>query len=107
CEVTQGGQSMIDEVDIQQATLGSARAQFALVTQEALLFSTSVLENIRIARPDASNEEVIAAAKVAQADEFIAPLPRGYLTGVGERGVVLTGGREHAPRPGRGVVGTA
>ncbi|HKD40121.1 MAG TPA: ABC transporter ATP-binding protein [Myxococcaceae bacterium] len=103
----QRGHILIDEFDIQQATLDSARAQFALVTQEALLFSTSVLENIRIARPDASNEEVIAAAKVAQADEFIAPLPRGYLTGVGERGVVLSGGQKQRLCLARAILANA
>ncbi len=90
----QRGRILIDGVDVDSATVDSVRAQFALVTQDALLFSTSVMENIRIARPEASEQDVVAAAKVAQADEFIQSLPNGYQTQVGERGAILSGGQK-------------
>jgi len=90
----QRGRILIDGADVDSATVDSVRAQFALVTQDALLFSTSVLENIRIARPEASEEDIVAAAKVAQADEFIRSLPNGYQTLIGERGAILSGGQK-------------
>jgi subfamily B ATP-binding cassette protein MsbA len=90
----QRGRILMDGVDVDGVAADSVRAQFALVTQEPLLFSTSVLDNIRIARPDATMEEVVAAARVAQADGFIRALPRAYQTPVGERGVVLSGGQK-------------
>jgi ATP-binding cassette subfamily B protein len=68
------------------------RHQFAIVLQEPVLFSTSVAENISYARPDASHEEVVAAARAANAHEFIAALPDGYDTEVRERGMRLSGG---------------
>src|SRR5207244_2080050 len=66
--------------------------QFASVPQEPVLFSTTIAENIAYARPDASMQEVAAAAKAAYADEFIARLPQGFDTRVGERGMCLSGG---------------
>ncbi len=90
----QRGRILIDGVDIQQASEDSVRAQFALVTQEPLLFSASVLENIRVARPSASLEEAVEAARVAQADAFVQALPSGYHTLVGERGAILSGGQK-------------
>jgi len=93
-ERPQRGEILFDGVPADAYTAESARAQFALVTQDAQLFSASVLENIRVARPGAPMAEVEAAAKVAQADGFIAALPRGYDTPVGERGVVLSGGQK-------------
>ena len=90
----QRGRVSIDGVDVDVASEDSVRAQFALVTQEALLFSASVLENIRVARPGASLEEVAAAARVAQADGFIRALPQGYDTPIGERGAILSGGQK-------------
>jgi len=88
------GRILIDGVDMELASEDSVRAQFALVTQEALLFSASVLENLRVARPEASLEEVAAAARVAQADAFIRALPQGYDTPIGERGAILSGGQK-------------
>jgi len=93
-DVPQRGRILFDRVDIAGASAESVRAQFALVTQEPLLFSTTVLENIRVARPGATREEVVFAAKVAQADGFIRELPNGYDAQVGERGVVLSGGQK-------------
>ena len=88
------GRIWIDGEDVESFAPDSVRESFALVTQESLLFSTTVLENIRFARPDASPKEVEAAARIASAHEFIEALPRGYDTPVGERGVVLSGGQK-------------
>jgi len=87
------GSIRFDGVDLAEATLDSARKNFALVTQEALLFTESVLENIRVGRPSASLQAVKEAAKIADADDFIRALPRGYETRIGERGVTLSGGQ--------------
>jgi len=74
--------------------LTALRAQFALVPQQPVLFSASVWENLRYGSPDASEEEVIAAAKAAYADEFITQLPQGYHSFLGENGVKLSGGQK-------------
>jgi subfamily B ATP-binding cassette protein MsbA len=103
----QRGRILIDGVDVGSATVDSVRAQFALVTQDALLFSTSVLENIRIARPEASEKEVVAAARVARADEFIQSLPSGYQTLVGERGAILSGGQKQRLCLARAILANA
>ncbi len=71
----------------------SLRAAIAVVPQEISLFHRSVLENIRYARPEASDEDVLAAARAARCDEFIRALPQGYGTIVGERGTKLSGGQ--------------
>lgn len=89
----QHGQISIDGVDITTASRTSVRAQIATVFQDATLFSGTVRENITYARPDASDEQVIAAAKSANADEFISQLPNGYDTEIGERGIKLSGGQ--------------
>ena len=87
------GQVLVDGVDVRQVELVSLRKQIGIVLQTSLLFSTTVQENIAYGRYDASLEEVIAAAKAAQAHEFIQELPNGYDTIVGERGVTLSGGQ--------------
>ena len=87
------GKVLVDGYDVQQVDLVTLRRQIGIVLQTSLLFSTSVRENIAYGRPDASLEEIIAAAKAAQADEFIQNLPEGYDTVVGERGVTLSGGQ--------------
>ncbi|HKC72708.1 MAG TPA: ABC transporter ATP-binding protein, partial [Chloroflexota bacterium] len=87
------GSVAIDGHDVRTVTLASLRSQIGIVLQEALLFSGSVRENIAYGKPDASLEEVEAAARAAQADEFIRTLPQGYDTIVGERGVGLSGGQ--------------
>jgi ATP-binding cassette subfamily B protein len=74
-------------------SLFDLRQRIAIVPQEPVMFSTSALENIRYGRPQASDEEVKAAAQAAFADEFIARLPEGYDTFLGERGVRLSGGQ--------------
>lgn len=82
----------LDGVDLRDYRLADLRAQFAIVLQQPVLFSTSIAENISYARPDASADEIAAAAKAAGAHEFISRLPDGYETGVGERGLKLSGG---------------
>ncbi len=90
----QKGRITIDGIDIRQVTLRSLRKQIGIVPQETFLFSDTVRNNIAFGRPDASFEEVVEAAKAAQAHEFISKLPKGYETRVGERGIGLSGGEK-------------
>ena len=87
------GAIKIDGYDIRDVTINSLREQIGIVPQETLLFNTTVLENIRYGKLDATDEEVIAAAKAANADTFINELPNGYQTLIGERGLNLSGGQ--------------
>jgi len=87
------GAVKVDGIDVRDVELVSLRRQIGIVLQTSLLFSVSIRENIAYGRPDASLEEVIAAAKAAQAHEFIQQLSEGYDTVVGERGVTLSGGQ--------------
>ncbi len=87
------GRLTLDGVDIRRLRLMDLRRQIALVPQETLLFSGSIEENIRYGNPQASQAEVIEAAKAANAHEFISAFPQGYQTLVGERGVKLSGGQ--------------
>ncbi|MBL8547066.1 MAG: ABC transporter ATP-binding protein [Hyphomonadaceae bacterium] len=87
-----GGAIRIDGQDVRTVTQGSLRQSIALVPQDPALFHRSLRENIAYARPDATMEEIIDAAKRARAHEFIDKLPAGYETEVGERGVKLSGG---------------
>ncbi len=87
------GRVLIDGVDIHQVELTSLRRQIGIVLQTSLLFSESIRDNIAYGRPDASLDEIIAAAKAAQAHEFISAMPDGYDTEIGERGVTLSGGQ--------------
>lgn len=87
------GRVTIDGYDVRDATLESLRRQIGIVQQESLLFSATIWENIAFGRPDASLDEVTAAAKAANAHEFIMEFPDGYHTRVGERGVTLSGGQ--------------
>ena len=89
-----GGTVLIDGQDVRDVTIHSLRSQIGLVLQDNILFSDSVKENILMGKPGASDEEVIAAAKAANAHEFIMDLPDGYNTKVGERGVKLSGGQK-------------
>ncbi|WP_375512134.1 ABC transporter ATP-binding protein [uncultured Nostoc sp.] len=86
------GQILLDGVDLRDYKLADLRNQFAIVLQEPVLFSTSIAENIAYAKPDASDREIIAAAKAANAHDFISKLSQGYETQVGERGMCLSGG---------------
>jgi ATP-binding cassette subfamily B multidrug efflux pump len=87
------GSVRIDGIDVRDVALSSLRSQIGIVMQESVLFSGSVRENIAYGRPDAHLDDVIAAARAAQADEFVRSLPEGYDTRVGERGVKLSGGQ--------------
>ena len=86
------GEITLDDIDLRDYKLADLRNQFAVVHQETVLFSTTVAENIRFARPNATIDEVIAAATAAKAHDFITSLPNGYNTLVGERGMKLSGG---------------
>jgi ATP-binding cassette, subfamily B, bacterial len=87
-----GGRVLLDGVDVRDYRLVDLRNQFSIVLQDAVLFSTSIEENIRYGRPDASTDEIRAAALAANAHDFILDLPDGYDTLVGERGMRLSGG---------------
>ena len=87
-----GGAILIDGHDIRDATQASLRQQIAIVAQEPILFHRSLAENIAYARPGATRAEIIEAARLASAHDFIMALPKGYETMVGERGVKLSGG---------------
>jgi len=86
------GSIFLDGRDLRDYRLADLRNQFAIVLQDAVLFSTSIGENIAYSRPDASFEEIVAAARAANAHDFISGLPDGYDTRVGERGMRLSGG---------------
>jgi ATP-binding cassette subfamily B protein len=86
------GRILLDGVDLRDYKLADLRNQFAMVLQEPVLFSSSIAENIAYARPGAEFAEIVAAAKAANAHEFIIGLPKGYDTLVGERGMRLSGG---------------
>ncbi len=86
------GQILLDGVDLRDYKLADLRNQFAIVLQEPVLFSTSIADNIAYASPGASDHDIIAAAKAANAHDFIARLPQGYETQVGERGMRISGG---------------
>ncbi len=92
-DVTKGRIS-IDGHDIKAFDMGSLRRQIGMVQQDNILFSDTVKENILLGRPDATFEEVVEAAKLANAHDFIMDLPQGYDTEVGERGVKLSGGQK-------------
>jgi ABC-type multidrug transport system fused ATPase/permease subunit len=87
------GRILIDGVDIRDYTIEGIRRQIGFVLQDTALFRGTVSDNIAYGRPDATEEQIIAAAKLANADEFIARMPRGYDTSIGERGVMLSGGQ--------------
>jgi ABC-type multidrug transport system fused ATPase/permease subunit len=87
------GRVLIDGHDIRDYRLDSLRRQISFVLQETLLFRASVAENIAYGRPDATEDQIIRAARLARADEFIRKLPLGYQTMLGERGETLSGGQ--------------
>ena len=98
------GQILIDGRDIRDVTIASLREQIGIVPQETMLFSTTVRENIRYGRLDATDEEVEAAAKAANAEEFIRQLPEGYDTQIGERGLNLSGGQRQRMAIARAIL---
>lgn len=87
------GRVLVDGVDVREQALGDLRAQMAAVPQEVQLFSGTISENLRLAKPDASDEELVEAATAANAHDFIVGFPDGYESLVGERGVKLSGGQ--------------
>jgi len=92
-DVTEG-RILIDGVDIRDVTIESLRRQIGIVTQETFLFSASLRDNIAYGKPEATDEEIIEAAKAAHIHDFIMSLPDGYDTLIGERGVGLSGGQK-------------
>jgi len=91
---TSAGRVLIDGIDVRELDLGELRRSVSVIFQESFLFSATVAENIAYGRPTASAEEVQAAARAAQAHDFILGLEDGYETVVGERGVTLSGGQK-------------
>ncbi len=89
----QQGSISIDGIDIRSLRLNELRQNIGIVSQDVFLFAGNVLDNIRYGKPEASDEEVFEAAKLAQAHDFIEQLPQGYNTIIGERGVRLSGGQ--------------
>ena len=92
-EVTDGA-IYLDGTDIREIQLDALRNQIGIVQQDVYLFAGSILDNIRYGKPDATDEEVVRAAKNANAHEFIMSFPEGYHTDIGQRGVKLSGGQK-------------
>ena len=88
------GKILIDSFDISKVNLKSLRSQIGIVSQESILFNESVQSNISIVKPEATFEEILFAAKLAEADKFINQLPNGYGTIIGEKGSILSGGQK-------------
>jgi ATP-binding cassette subfamily B protein len=91
-DVTEG-RVTVDGVDVRDVTFGSLRRAIGVIAQDPFLFSATIRENIAFGRPEATEEDVVAAAQAAQAHEFVERLPQGYDTLVGERGITLSGGQ--------------
>ncbi|RYG26136.1 MAG: ATP-binding cassette domain-containing protein, partial [Chitinophagaceae bacterium] len=87
------GQVLIDGKNVKDYTMESLRSQMSFVTQEIILFNDTIFNNIALGRPDATEEEVMAAAKIANAHEFIMQTEDGYQTNIGDRGIRLSGGQ--------------
>jgi subfamily B ATP-binding cassette protein MsbA len=99
-----GGAVRVDGVDIRRFTTSSVRDQISLVPQDPVLFRATVAENIAYGRPGASRDEIVHAARLANAHEFIARMPRGYDTPIGERGDTLSGGQRQRIAIARAVI---
>jgi subfamily B ATP-binding cassette protein MsbA len=99
-----GGRILIDGVDVATFKLAALRTQVGFVLQETVLFRGTIRENIAYGRPGATIDEIVAAAKVANADEFISRMPHGYDTVVGERGDTLSGGQRQRIGIARAVI---
>ena len=98
------GAVLVDGADVREVDLGSLRSQIALVSDDAFLFSASLRENIAYARPDASDVDVVEAARRAGLDAFAESLPEGYDTQIGERGLSLSGGQRQRVAIARALV---
>jgi len=99
-----GGQIAIDGRDIRSYTLASLRSQVSFVLQDAVLFHATVAQNIAYGKPGATRDEIVRAAMLANADEFIRRMPRGYDTVVGERGDTLSGGQRQRIAIARAII---
>jgi ABC-type multidrug transport system fused ATPase/permease subunit len=101
------GRVLIDGVDLRDFTLQGLRGQIGFVLQDTVLFRGTVRDNIAYGRPSATDQEIVAAAKLANADEFIAKMPDGYHTMVGERGLTLSGGQRQRIGIARAIIRNA
>jgi len=99
-----GGEISIDGRDIRSYTLESLRRQVSFVLQDAVLFRTSVAQNIAYGKPEATRDEIVLAAKLANAHEFIRRMPNGYQTVIGERGETLSGGQRQRIAIARAII---
>ncbi|ODT60720.1 MULTISPECIES: ABC transporter transmembrane domain-containing protein [Paracoccus] len=100
----QSGQVTLDGIDLRDLARVDLRSRIALVPQDPVIFAASAAENIRLGRPDASDAQVQAAARAAHAHDFIAALPQGYDTALGERGVMLSGGQRQRVAIARAIL---
>jgi len=98
------GEVSIDGIDIRRFKIKSLRRQISFVLQESLLFRAPVWQNIAYGKPEASHDEIVRAAKLANADEFIDRMPDGYDTMIGERGVTLSGGQRQRITIARAII---
>ena len=100
----QTGSVSIDGVDVRDVTLSSLRREIGVIAQDPFLFSATVRENIAFGRPEATDEEIERAARLAQAHDFVEALPEGYDTVIGERGITLSGGQRQRVAIARALV---
>jgi ATP-binding cassette, subfamily B, bacterial MsbA len=100
----QDGAILVDGSDIREYAMKSIRSHIGVVSQDIILFDDSVRNNILFGKPDASDEEIVAAAKAAYAHEFISEMPKGYDTPIGERGVKLSGGQKQRISLARAII---
>ena len=100
----QSGRVTVDGADVRDVTLASLRRQIGVIAQDPFLFSATVRENLAFGRPEASEEELVHAARLAQAHEFVQQLPGGYDTVIGERGITLSGGQRQRLAIARALV---
>jgi ABC-type multidrug transport system fused ATPase/permease subunit len=98
------GRVTIDGADVREVTLESLRREIGIIAQDPFLFSATVRENLSFGRPDATDEEIVEAARLAQAHDFIERLPDGYETVIGERGITLSGGQRQRVAIARALV---
>jgi ABC-type multidrug transport system fused ATPase/permease subunit len=98
------GRVTIDGADVRDVTLESLRREIGIIAQDPFLFSATVRENLTFGRPDATEEEIVEAARLAQAHEFVERLPEGYETVIGERGITLSGGQRQRIAIARALV---
>jgi ATP-binding cassette subfamily B protein len=98
------GRVTIDGADVREVTLSSLRREIGVIAQDPFLFSATVRENLLFGRPEATDDEIVEAAQLAQAHEFIERLPSGYDTVIGERGITLSGGQRQRLAIARALV---